>query len=316
MTESEPRFANHVERWVSVATTVLAPATVLSALLFYFGYVSSRAQFLYFGVDVDTIGLSTRDYVMRSPQALLVPALVFALGGAGLLLAHIAIRSRVRLVHAGLGDQTLPDAERDAWSARATSLQQTIRRALLTGVVLLAAGLMLLFAYPLVDGWQPYGVVTPLLIAAGAALAAYAWRLPGTADQPPPDADDALLRTAALALTCAVIATCMFWATATVAQWSGRGAAMRIARSLDDLPAVILDTQERLLLTDGVTQESALQESPGQTFRYRYRGLRLLIQGDGRLFLVPQVWSPSDSTVVVPLDETVRIRFQFVNQRP
>ena len=64
------------ERWYSVATTFVAPATFLTAVLFYYGYVSSRSQFLYFGVDVDTLGLSTQDYVMRSPQALLVPVLL------------------------------------------------------------------------------------------------------------------------------------------------------------------------------------------------------------------------------------------------
>ena len=50
--------------------------TLVSALLFYFGYVSARSQYEYFGIDVDTIGLSTQDYVMRSPQPLLVPLLV------------------------------------------------------------------------------------------------------------------------------------------------------------------------------------------------------------------------------------------------
>jgi hypothetical protein len=64
------------ERWISFAAGIVTPVTLLSALLFYFGYVSARSQYEYFGIDVDTIGLSTRDYVMRSPQPLLVPLLV------------------------------------------------------------------------------------------------------------------------------------------------------------------------------------------------------------------------------------------------
>ena len=79
-------------KWWSFGSTIVAPATLLSTLLFYFGYVSSRAQYRYFGVDVDTVGLSTQDYVMRSPQALLVPLLAISLGGAGLLLLHAAVR--------------------------------------------------------------------------------------------------------------------------------------------------------------------------------------------------------------------------------
>src|SRR3954469_15545543 len=89
---------SQAERWVSFAAGIVAPASVLSALLFYFGYVSSRSQYEYFGVDVDTIGLSTQDYVMRSPQPLLVPLLVLTLVGAGLLVLHALIRSRIDCV--------------------------------------------------------------------------------------------------------------------------------------------------------------------------------------------------------------------------
>ena len=80
------------DKWWSFGSQIIAPATLLSTLLFYFGYVSSRAQFRYFGLDVDTVGLSTQDYVMRSPQALLVPLLALSLGGAALLILHLAVR--------------------------------------------------------------------------------------------------------------------------------------------------------------------------------------------------------------------------------
>src|SRR3954454_2539443 len=84
MTE-QPETPSSWERWYKVATSFVAPATFITALLFYFGYVSSRAEYAYFGVDVDTIGLSTRDFVMRSPQALLVPVLLLTVLGAALL---------------------------------------------------------------------------------------------------------------------------------------------------------------------------------------------------------------------------------------
>jgi hypothetical protein len=34
------------------------------------------------------------------------------------------------------------------------------------------------------------------------------------------------------------------------------------------------------------------------------------------MFLVPDTWSASDSTIVVPLDGDVRLQFQFVNDPP
>jgi hypothetical protein len=47
-----------------------------------------------------------------------------------------------------------------------------------------------------------------------------------------------------------LIAASIFWATATVAQWSGRGLAEYTATHLDGLPWVILDTKELLVLHD------------------------------------------------------------------
>lgn len=287
----QPDDGSHLGRWYGIATTFVAPATLLSALLFYFGYVTSRAQYAYFGVDVDTLGLSTRDFVMRSPQALLVPLLVIALVGAGLLLVHLALRVR-----------EVPP--------------RVVTVAFALAVGLLVAGLVLLFGFEVFGDLPVYGALTPLLIASGVGAATYLAGRPGTprflagGDRP------RAARQGVVLLALVVVATCLFWASATVAEWTGRGAAMRAARDLDRFPLVILDTQERLYLTDGVVTESALPEEEGQLFRYRYRGLRLLVQGGERMFLVPEEWTPSNSTLVVPLDGSVRVRFRFVNVPP
>jgi hypothetical protein len=200
-------------------------------------------------------------------------------------------------------------------------------------VTLLSAGVVLLFIYSYVRDWAYYGLVTPLLIAAGAALAAYAPRLmrllPRPHEQPaaardaeaarrPPEpaSNSPLARRTANLLACVVIAASIFWATATIAQWSGRGLAQYDALHFDSLPSVILDTKERLFLHDPGIEETALPASEGQTFHYRYRGLRLLIEGQNRMFLVPDTWSASDSTLIVRLDGSVRVQFQFQNQLP
>lgn len=108
----------------------------------------------------------------------------------------------------------------------------------------------------------------------------------------------------------------IFWATATIAQWSGRGLSHYSANHLDRLPSTILDTCERLFFRSPGVEETSLAASPGQTFRYRYRHLRLLIEGKDRMFLVPEHWSASDSTLIVPLDGAVRVQFQFQNDPP
>ncbi|WP_306829837.1 hypothetical protein [Catenuloplanes nepalensis] len=275
--------------WIGTWAGVIAPVSVLSALLFYFGYVSARAQYDYFGVDVDAVGLDTQHYVMRSPQPLLVPLIVLTLLGAGLLIGHAAIRDRI-----------------------GTAGSRAVTAASAAGLVVLAAGTLLLAGYPVAGRWSYYPLVTPLLLAAGGGLTGYTGYLRRLSA---PEART-IARRAASVLIYVLVAASVFWATATVAQFSGRGLAMNQARNLGDLPRVILDTKERLHLRDPTVQETALPAEEGQTFRYRYRRLRLLIVGGDRLFLVPEIWSPSNSTLVVPLDGSVRVQFQFQPDPP
>jgi hypothetical protein len=289
---------SQVERWASFATGIVAPATVLSALLFYFGYVSSRSQYEYFGIEVDTIGLSTRDYVMRSPQPLLVPLLVLTLATAGALMLHITIRARL-------------DADRDTRGRE--QLEQTVARVRLTGVVLLAIGVLALLGYALVGDLVYYGLVTPLLIGLGAAIVAYTSHLLRKVRS---SASPVAPYRVVVVLLAMVTTTCAFWATATTAQYSGRGLAQYDARHLDRFPVVILDTKERLYLRSPGVEETMLPAADGQTFKYRYRRLRLLVVGQSRMFLIPDTWSASNTTVVVPLDGSARVQFQFQNDPP
>jgi hypothetical protein len=307
--DGSEREAGGLSRLLRSWAPVIAPVSILSALLFYFGYVSSRAQYEYFGIDVDTIGLDTQDYIMRSPQPLLVPLLLLTLLGAGGLLLHAVIHRR--LTNTGLPSQRI---------------RRLISAARVTGAVVLAAAIVLLFAYGLVREWAPYSMVTPLLVITGGGLAAYAWRLSdligeapadGPASTTPADGDPgAMLRRTGRFMIYVLIVTAVFWATATVAQWSGRGQARDTAVHLDRLPRVILDTKERVYLRSLVVEESRLPDAEGQTFRYRYRRLRLLVIGRDRMFLVPEVWSAGNSTLVTPIDGSVRIQFQFQNDPP
>lgn len=305
-------------QWIGSLATIAAPASLLSALLFYFGYVSSRAHYEYFGVDVDTIGLDTQDYVMRSPQPLLLPLLVLALLGAGLLALHASVRRRIVAALAAAGDGE-GDAEPASGPAgRVHAARRLARVAMTAGLTVLGAGIVLLFAFTFVRGWALYAFVTPMLLVIGAGLVAYASRildLLRTAAPAPADGS-APPRRAAGVLVYILIAAGIFWTTATTAQWSGRGLAQDQARNLDRLPRVILDTTERLFLRDPVVQETLLPAADGERFHYRYRRLRLLIMGSDRMFLVPERWTASNSTLVVPLDGSVRVQFQFQNRAP
>jgi len=263
-------------RVYSIAGNIVAPATALSALLFYFGYVSTRAHYLYFGLDVDTIGLSTQGFVMRSPQPLLVPVLVLTL----LVAVALAV---------------------NRWLS--PRLGRHLRAAVVAGLCLLTAGFGVLFAYPVLRDWTPYPLVTPALLALGGTVSAYSSGLLG---------GPVRLRVALWLL----VAASVFWVNATVAQWSGTDLAQEQAGHLDELPRVVLDTRERLYLRSPDVVETALPTQEGQTFRYRYRGLRLLVQNGDRMFLVPCSdavtpcpYHPDSATLVVRFGESTRVQF-------
>ena len=349
MAEPETKEPNGVfERRLRALAGVVAPTTAVGALLFYFGYVSSRAEYEYFGIDVDAIGLGTQDYIMRSPQPLLVPLLVLTLIGISALLLHA--RTLRRIENAATASKTSTqdskrqnsdpqnsgpqssehqDSEYQDSEHQLARLSHMARRNRNIGLGTLGVGVTLLFVYALVGSWQMYALVTPVLIATGGVLAAYYAHVlellhkrttrptsSGHGEKHSPAAPYTAPLRAATVLLYVVIAASVFWATATVAQWTGRGIARRLAHDLENLPTVILDTKERLYLRSPGIAETVLPPSAGQTFHYRYRNLRLLIEGHDRLFLVPATWSASDSTTVVPFDASTRVQFQFVNERP
>jgi hypothetical protein len=281
-----------VERFLGNVASVAAPLSLVTALLFYFGYAASRAQYRYFGIDVDTIGLGTQDYVMRSPQVLVAPLLVLLAVGALGVLVHAAVRRRIADVFGRHPDVAAATVVKSSGFLR--GVRQVTRLLIAVGCCVLAAGAALLLAYPALRNWAAYTLVTPLLLALGSALAGYGHLLAALLHP--------RLRSRGMAVVAMwlVLTVSLFWATATLAEASGRGLARDTAQHLDRLPGVILDTTERLYLTSPGIKESALDLEVDQRFRYRYRQLRLLIQGPERLFLVPDTWSVSNSTLIIP----------------
>jgi len=280
------------EKWMGFLSSFVAPLTLVTALLFYFGYVSTREFFRYFGVDVDIVGLSSQEFVMRSPGALFIPVMVLTLLAAAAILGHRALR------------KWLLTQERPAQ-------RRVVGILAWTGIGFILAGLALAFLVPFFPSWAYGQLLTPLFLAIGAGLAAYA---AATVRALSPTGGG---RGVVVLLVLVMIAG-TFWSTATIAQWWGLGQARTLAADLTTLPAVVLDTRERLYPgNDDITfqalgdEASADDPAVAQMFGYRYFGLRLLAQGGGRLYLVPDAWSPDASTLVVPYDD-VRVRFRFV----
>ena len=73
---------------VEFASRVLAPAGVLTAMLFYFGYVREQALFAYFGVDLGSLGFTTTDYLVRSTGTVFVPVATLLVAAVAAVAGH------------------------------------------------------------------------------------------------------------------------------------------------------------------------------------------------------------------------------------
>lgn len=84
------------ERRLKAVAGVIAPTTVLTALMVYFGYVYEYAFYDYFSVDLETLRLSNQQLLLNSVTALYVPfGALLAAGVAGLWI-HSVVDGAIR----------------------------------------------------------------------------------------------------------------------------------------------------------------------------------------------------------------------------
>jgi hypothetical protein len=293
------RDSSSIGSWISVAQ-VLGPTSVLTALGLYFGYVTLLAQLRYFGLDIDTLDLSTRAIVLRSVSVLFVPALVALVLALGFVLAHRTIRRRA--------------ADTPRWRTFLTV-------AAVVGALLALRGVIGIVV-PEVAATEPIAT-TPVCLGLGVGVMSYAaaTRRATRAAQ---------VSRLATGLVIGILILSAFWAANSFAAAFGTGQAIRLANHLDERPEVVLDVHEQLRLGEVETAPAArplvevtslcpAKEDPSTPrcdgrgaqldLRYRYRGLRLLFQSGDRMFLVPGRWFDGATVLVVPLDDGVRVQF-------
>jgi hypothetical protein len=75
-TETPSLVSGGGSRVIGLVAAVVAPTTLITALAYYFGYRRERAFAGFFGIDVSALNFTTTDYVLRSVDALFVPAVV------------------------------------------------------------------------------------------------------------------------------------------------------------------------------------------------------------------------------------------------
>lgn len=311
MTTAASPGGQFLERTRAVVN-VLGPATVVTSLLFYFGYVATTARFRYFGVYLSLMNQSLQDMLLYGVEVVYPPLIAVSVLGLLVLAAHAGVHL------------LLSSEDRDyvtSWVGIFVTL---------LGCLALARGVVGVLV-PHIARTEAIAT-TPLCLGAGALGLAYgAWLLrrvtirrdrrrlanaPDDADPPTHSpvvdwlASPACVRLCryAMAWITLLIIASAFWTANSFAAAYGLGRALDDADSLPGRPEVVLYTKEPLRDLPAGASGTRLSPAAGGELRYRYRGLRLLVQANSRLFLVPAHWTtPGSHTLVVPYDNTVRL---------
>ncbi|MFJ3906381.1 hypothetical protein [Streptomyces sp. NPDC090025] len=323
---------------------IAAPTSLVTALLYYFGYWHAYWFFAYFRVNSTLLGLGTTDYLLRSLDALWVPLTVTATAGLVALWGHDLVRRRLAVTGAG---------------------PRALRR-VTAGVA--GAGLL-----PTVGGlWSTFSptflnrvlTLAPLSLSAGVALLAYARRLerlvaarapeprpdtpgaPGapaepaepaepvatvraagpepvpvpatTPPQPPPAAPvppsppaprPAWAELAELAVVFLLVGLGVVWAANDYAASVGVTRAQRFVAGLSAQPSVVVYSERGLGIGGPGVRETRCRDAKA-AYAYRYDGLVLILQSGNQYVLLPASWTQRDGVaLVLPRNDTLRLEF-------
>lgn len=273
--------------------SVIAPATLVTALTFYFGWARTNSLAFYFGIDPRMFGFSVQDYVLRSVDAVFFPLALI------LLIALLALWLHSLIVTQLQRAERLPFLRRVAWAMAFLAF------VLLTlGIVELARGLP----------FRTHYLFPPLTLGLGVAALAYSVYLQqrladAASDQSEAGAGPPWLALASVTLVAILIVLSVFWAMAEYAQAVGRGRAQWLAQGLARLPGAVLYSKQRLLIGAAGITEEAIGDA-GSLYGFRYTGLRLLLHSGGKYFLLPEQWTPANGVaVVLPDRDDLRLEF-------
>ncbi len=272
---------------------VVAPTTLLTGLLFYFGWEFTNSRLLYFGIDHSLLGYSTQDYLLRSIDPVVLPVSVMLLLGVVLVSSHAALR---RWIGAGIHLDWI------GWAA--------------VGAVGVGVVLFVMAATEIVD--RPIittnSILTPLNLGFGVGAVVYGFYLRGLVALGTAPAPPAVPRgrssTVIATLVTALIVLSLFAATGQWAKSAGYGRARQLAGEIGSRrPTALLYSKERLHLRGpGVAVQPIGDEQ--SSYRFRYTGLKLLVRAGGKFFFLPSGWAPGRGTaIVLPDDDGLRVEY-------
>jgi hypothetical protein len=261
---------------------VIAPVTLIASLLYYFGWARTNKYYLHFGVDYSLLNFGTNDYLIRSIDAMFLPLCLLVVIGLVALQAHQSVVARFQ--------------GSEKW-------RRALRVMTFVGVALIAVGGLGLSPWPLFS----VGIVEPSCLVLGAGIILYSrWIAEAIAKDHEKPGTPLTQWAMFIACSVALITIGLFWVVADYANVIGNARAEQLIRELPNRPDVVIYSDKRLAISAGGVHEERLTGTDG-IYRYRYSGLKLLVQTKGRYFLLPSCWCNSNRlTVILPDRENLR----------
>ncbi|SEF37557.1 hypothetical protein SAMN05421837_114117 [Amycolatopsis pretoriensis] len=274
---------------VKVIASVAANLALSSALLYFFGLVYTQRFFGYFRVHYTVLDQAAEEVLARGAFGLHLP--IGAAAGTGLVLFGLVRLARFLL-----------PARIRARLARFGPPVATIAGLALVGVTVPVV------LDPDLFGWYPG--LPGLAFAVGVVLAVVGWRrlVPGT--------HTPAFLVAEWLTTYLLVAFGLFWAVSDYSAQVGVREAFTTAARIPSLPGVTVYSERSLNLeADGVRQVVCGQ--PEAAYKYRYTGLKLLLQSGGQYVFVTARWRASNGvTFVVPRSAALRLEFAPPGTKP
>jgi hypothetical protein len=262
---------------------IVTPTGLLTGILYYFGYVSTKAYYGYFGVSLSALNLSASSYLISNADTFFKPAATLLIILIGLFVVHYLLVYALK--RAG-----------ERW-ARAVALGLCLLAAVFAGI-----GLFGLYG-------PSGGLLSAISLAAAGLVLEYGVWLASRYGALSPRISG--LRTGVnlrRGLIIALVVTAAFWATTDLAYQQGIATASLVQLSLPLQPQAVVYSAEDLHLPVSAYNVTSLGGAD-TAYHFRYDGLRPLVYAQGRWFLLPVTWTPDNGeTVIVLEDDPSRVR--------
>lgn len=292
-------FEAALPRVLKIVGTVVAPTTLLTALMYYFGRLEAAAYFWYLGTQVTVLDLTVQDYLNNSVDGLIPPLAAVAgttllvLWIQQLLLGAIPAETRQKVLRV-----LMPAAAFGGFVLVGLTVTDSVVRPVFPATFLEGRGLSL-----------SIGVL--LLVCADRLLRSL------IAQRRPPQMMRRVPGAVAVAEWGAVfvlVSVGLFWAVGSYAITLGISRGQQLETTLRNLTQVVAYSEKKLnLQAPGVREVPC--PYPDSAYHFRYDGLKLVRQSGNHYFLLPAGWTHTNgAAILLPRSDSLRLEFISAGQ--